>query len=242
MRDAASLSAELYGIGVGPGDPGLLTLEAARVLALVDIVFAPTPREGDSSLAWEIARGAGAVDAELRLLSFPMSRNASELSSSWSEAARQVALELDRGRRAAFVTLGDSSVYSTWSYLRRELTAIRPGTRIEAIPGITALGAAAAKLGIPLVEGDERFALLPLPPELEELDSFLTLVDTLGIYKIGSRLEELSSYLRERGLEDRSHLAVGVGLERERLGAFAEAARGADGYLSLAIVRTGRKR
>jgi precorrin-2/cobalt-factor-2 C20-methyltransferase len=236
------MNVELYGIGVGPGDPGLLTLEAARALASVDIVFAPTPRAGDSSLAWEIARGAGAVKAELRLLSFPMSRDASELSSSWSEAARQVSLELDGGKKAAFVTLGDSSVYSTWSYLRREIAALRPSTVIEAIPGVTALGAAAARLGIPLVEGEERFALLPLPARIGELDSFLNLVDTIGVYKIGSRLDELASYLRERGLEGRAHLAVGVGLERERLGTFAQVARDADGYLSLAIVRTGRKR
>jgi precorrin-2/cobalt-factor-2 C20-methyltransferase len=242
MRDAASLSAELYGLGVGPGDPGLLTLEAARVLASVDLVFAPAPRSGESSLAWEIACAAGAGEAELRLLSFPMSRDATELSASWAEAARQVAVELDRGRTAAFVTLGDSSIYSTWSYLRRELLALRPGTSIATLPGISALGSAAAKLGIPLVEGDERLALIPLPARLDELDFFLSLVDTLGIYKIGARLRELGAYLRSRGLETSSHLAVGVGLPRERLGSFAVAAEGADGYLSLAIVKTGRNR
>jgi len=78
MRADIALSAEIYGIGVGPGDPGLLTIEAARALAAVDIVFAPAPRAGETSLAWEIARAAGAEKAELRLLSFPMSRDATE--------------------------------------------------------------------------------------------------------------------------------------------------------------------
>jgi precorrin-2/cobalt-factor-2 C20-methyltransferase len=242
MRDDTSLSAELYGIGVGPGDPGLLTLEAARVLSAVDVVFAPAPRSGASSLAWDIARAAGADRAELRLLSFPMSRDSGELGDAWAESAREVAAELDREKKAAFVTLGDSSIYSTWTYLRRALERERPGTSITVIPGITALGAAAARLGIPLVEGDERLALLPLPAHIAELDAFLPLVDALGIYKIGSRLGELAAYLRSCGLEASSHLAVGVGLTRERMASFTEAASDADGYLSLAVVRTGRSR
>ena len=242
MRADSALSAEIYGIGVGPGDPGLLTLEAARVLAAVDLVFAPAPRSGETSLAWEIARAAGAEKAELRLLSFPMSRDAAELDAAWAESAGAVAVELDRGRKAAFVTLGDSSIYSTWTYLRRALESRRPGTKIAAIPGITALGAAAARLGLPLVEGEERLALLPLPATAADLDVFLPLVDTLGIYKIGSRLPELADYLRSRGLEEGASLAAGVGLARERLRPFAEAAEGAEGYLSLVIARTGRSR
>lgn len=246
MLDDTALSAELYGLGVGPGAPGLLTLEAARVLERVDLVFAPAPRRGEKSLAWEIAKGAfgdysALGEEKLRLVSFPMTRDPGELSSSWREAAREIATELDRGRKAAFVTLGDPSIYSTWGYLRAELLALRPGTRIATVPGIPAFAAAAAKLGIGLVEADERLLLLPLPPLLEELDALVGAVDTLAIYKIGARLPELADFLREKGLEDSSWLAEGVELPRERLGPFAEVAREAEGYLSLAIVKTGRK-
>lgn len=236
------MSAELYGIGVGPGDPGLLTLEAARILSAVDLVFAPAPREGTSSLALDIAREAGAVKAEFRLLSFPMSRREDELSLAWGSAAREVGAELDRGRRAAFVTLGDSSVYSTWTYLRRSLEEIRPCTLIRALPGITALGAAAARLGLALVEGEDRLALLPLPPHIAELDRLIPMMDTLGIYKIGSRLGELRTYLGSCGLDSSSYLAVGVGLPRERLLGPSEAWDGVEGYLSLAIVKPGMRR
>jgi precorrin-2/cobalt-factor-2 C20-methyltransferase len=241
MLDDTALSAELYGLGVGPGAPGLLTLEAARVLERVDLVFAPAPRRGESSLAWQIAAADRISEEKLRIVSFPMTRDADELSSSWREAARGIAAELDRGRKAAFVTLGDPSIYSTWGYLRAELLALRPSSKIATVPGIPAFAAAAAKLGIGLVEADERLLLLPLPSALGELDALIGAVDTLAIYKIGARLPELADYLRAKGLEGSSWLAEGVELPREKLGPFAEVARKAEGYLSLAIVKTGRK-
>lgn len=245
MRDDTSLKPRLYGVGVGPGDPGLLTLEAARVLSEADLVFAPAPRDGASSLAADIARAAGASLTGLRLVSFPMSKDASELSEAWAASARLVVAELDLGKSVAFVTLGDPSVYSTWTYLRRAVEAERPGTDIRVLPGVTALCAAAAGLGLPLVEGDERLALLPLPGRVADLDAFLPLVDALGIYKIGPRLGELAAYLRSKGLESASYLASGVGLARERLLSFADAGikpDGTDGYMSLAVVKTGAKR
>lgn len=242
MRDDTSLSAELYGVGVGPGDPGLLTIEAARVLAAVDLVFAPAPRDGAESLAAEIAREAGVNMSALRLASFPMSRDPGELRDAWAASARLVTEELARHKSVAFITLGDPSVYSTWTYLRRAVEAQRPGTSIRVLPGVTALSAAAAGLGLPLVEGDERLALLPLPERVSDLDAFLPLVDALGIYKIGPRLGELAAYLRSKGLESSSYLATGVGLARERLSPFIDVGTRpgqTEGYLSLALVKTG---
>lgn len=233
-------SGVLTGVGVGPGSPGLLTLEGARVLAEADVVFAPAPRERAISLAAEIAAGAGMDASKVRTLAFPMSRDREILSEAWREAAIPVAEALDAGLRAAFPTLGDPSVYSTWIYLRRAVESLRPEADLRVVPGIMAAAAAAARLGVPLVEGDERLALLPLPDRVEELDAFLPLVDRLAVYKIGARLPELARWTAERGLDADARLVVGVGLEREKAGMLAELAAQAEGYLSAALIGTGR--
>jgi len=233
--------AVLYGIGIGPGDPGLVTLAAARALAAADVVFAPTARIKDGSLAASIAIGAGADAAKMVELRFPMSRDGAELERAWLAAAEPVAAALDAGKAAAFITLGDPGVYSTWIYLRRAVLSLRPGTETVTVPGVMAANAAAARLGRALVEGDEALALLPLPDPVAALDPLLALVDTIAVYKIGSRLGELAAWAAERGLDDGADLVVGVGLERERAGRLAELAATAEGYLSVAVVSTRRK-
>jgi len=244
----------LYGIGVGPGDPGLMTIKAARlvkdVLASGGVVFAPAAKAGARSLAAEIAAGAGlaseagpggSLAESLVELDFPMTRDSGELERAWREAAAPVVAVLDEGRDAAFLTLGDPGVYSTWGYLRAAVLALRPDAALETVPGVMAMNAAAARLGRCLVEGGERLALVPLPERLEELDAFLGLVDTLAVYKIAGRLGALADWAEARGLE--AGLVVGAGLGRERAGPLVTLARaGAEGYLSAAIVSTGRAR
>jgi precorrin-2/cobalt-factor-2 C20-methyltransferase len=232
--------AEFTGVGVGPGDPSFLTLAGARALAEADLVFTPRPRAAERSLAADIAAGAGMDAAKLRPLTFPMTRDGEELRTAWEAAAEPVVAELSAGRKVAFVTLGDPSTYSTWIYLRRSVERLRPGTRCAVVPGIMAANAAAARLGLPLVEGDERMALLPLPEPVEALDVFLPLVDRLVVYKIGSRLAELARWAEARGLGADANLVAGVGLEREKAGALLSFAAAEDGYLSVALIGTGR--
>jgi precorrin-2/cobalt-factor-2 C20-methyltransferase len=229
---------ELTGVGVGPGSPGLLTLEAFRVLSEVDHIYAPASGKGSRSLAAQIVCGAGIPKGKLRELSFPMTRDEEALREAWSQAARPVVQELYTGKRAAFITLGDPSVYSTWIYFRRAVEKLRPETEITVLPGIMTANAAAARLGIPLVEGDERMALLPLPDPVEKLDAYLPLVDRLVIYKIGSRLGELARWSSSRGLDRDARLVIGVGLEREQAGYLQKLASAAEGYLSVAFIHS----
>jgi precorrin-2/cobalt-factor-2 C20-methyltransferase len=229
--------AELTGIGVGPGAPELLTLEASRLMKDADLVFVPTPNIANRSLAAEIAAGAGLDLEKVRQIEFPMSRDSETLRSSWATAAKPVVEALEQGKVALFLTLGDPSVYSTWIYLRRAVEGLRPGTRFGVVPGIMAANAAAARLGIPLVEGNERMVLLPLPDPVDKLDSYLTLAEQLVIYKIGSRLDALTAWVKARNLGDGAFLAVAVGQKREKAGPLLALAPEAEGYLSLAVVR-----
>lgn len=235
----------LYGIGVGPGDPGLMTIKAARIAERVaasgGAVFAPAAKAGARSLAAEIAAGAGIAPGGFVELDFPMTRDPGELASAWRKAAEPVVAILDSGRDAAFLTLGDPGVYSTWGYLSAAVLSLRPDARMETVPGVMAMNAAAARLGRVLVEGGERLLLVPLPERVDELDAFLGLVDTIAVYKIAGRLGELAAWVGSRGLE--AGLVVGAGLGRERWGDLVELARdGAEGYLSAAVVSTGRGR
>lgn len=232
--------AELTGVGVGPGEPGLLTMEGARVLAEADVVFAPAPRTGGNSLAALIAAGSGLDKRKVVELPFPMTRDGAELERSWTEAAKPVVEAMEAGKKAAFATLGDPSLYSTWIYLRRAVERQRPGTKIVVVPGIMAANAAAARLGVPLAEGDERFLLLPMPDPAADLDAFLPLVDRLAVYKIGARLPELAGWVEERGLADGAMLVSGAGLPRERAGRLTELGTEANGYLSVALIGTRR--
>lgn len=237
----------LYGIGVGPGDPGLMTIKAARLVGSVSasggVVFAPAAKAGARSLAAEIAAGAGiaAAPGGFIELDFPMTRDPGELALAWRAAARPVIEVLDSGRDAAFLTLGDPGVYSTWGYLRAAIHSLRPNVAMETVPGVMAMNAAAACLGRVLVEGGERLLLVPLPERVDELDSFLGLVDTIAVYKIAGRLGELAAWVAARGLD--AGLVVGAGLGRERSGDLVGlAGAGAEGYLSAAVISTGRGR
>ncbi|WP_020611205.1 precorrin-2 C(20)-methyltransferase [Sediminispirochaeta bajacaliforniensis] len=234
-------TAKLIGIGVGPGDPSLLTLAAAQAVKEADIVFTPVSRFSKASLAASIAAGTGIDESKIQKITFPMAKDTETLQKAWSQAAAPVIKALDSGLRAVFLTLGDPSVYSTWIYLRREVEAQQPNAGIAVIPGIMAANAAAARLGLPLVEGKERLALLPLPENLDELDAYLPLADCIVVYKIGSRLEELARWVSERGLAEQAHLVVGVGLEREAAGRLIDLAEKEQGYLSVALIRSRRK-
>jgi len=131
------MSGHLYGIGVGPGDPELLTIKAAKVLGRVDLILAASSTKNDDSLALDIARPHLKPDARVIRLGFPMSRNEDTLQSAWEENARLVLNELEQGHDAAFLTLGDPLLYSTFAYLLRTLRSLAPEQAVTIIPGIT---------------------------------------------------------------------------------------------------------
>ncbi len=146
----------LYGIGVGPGDPELITLKALKVLQRVPHIFASCSPKNTYSLALDIVRchlnGAG-----IEHLPFPMTKDPEVLQEAWEGNARRVLEVLDTGSDAAFVTLGDPLTYSTFGYLLKTLKRLRPSVRVVTIPGITSYSAAAALTHIPLAEGEESF-------------------------------------------------------------------------------------
>jgi precorrin-2/cobalt-factor-2 C20-methyltransferase len=151
---------KLYGIGVGPGDPDLLTLKAVKVLQRVSVVFTAASSKNDYSLALEIARPHIPPDARVHPLAFPMTQDVAAKQDAWAANAAIVADFLNQGHDAAFLTLGDSLTFSTFGYLLRQINARYPEVAVETIPGITSYQASAAALNMPLVEGEESLLVL----------------------------------------------------------------------------------
>lgn len=196
----------LIGVGVGPGDPELLTLKAARVLASSDAILVPvTEGSGPDGGRAESILVAALPDVADRIVRVPfVMRDRTGVtprrSASWAASARAALAAFDDGATTvAFATVGDPSVYSTFSYLAATVTAERPAVRIEVIPGITAMQALAAASRTPLVEGDEVLALVPLKAGVDVLTRVAEVADTCVVYKSGRHLAPLKSLVGEWG-------------------------------------------
>ncbi len=150
----------LYGIGVGPGDPELLTVKAVRTIESVDVIFAASSTKNHHSQAVNIAAPYIPETTAVELLRFPMCRDRDELQTAWQTNARQIITVLQSGKNAAFLTLGDPLTYSTFGYILKYVKQIAPDIPVVSIPGITSYQAAAARLNQPLVEGEEALLVL----------------------------------------------------------------------------------
>lgn len=247
---AAVPDRRLTGVGVGPGDPELLTLKAVRILREADAVFVPTTALDKPSRAEQIVREATGV--EVRRLVFALDDTGgltAARTAAWDEAARTVLAEFGAGAwRVAFATLGDPNLYSTFAYLARTVAEHgRPSVTVQTVPGITAMQDLAARLALPLAEGGEPLTLLPAVGADEEhaLDAVRTALagpGTVVVYKGGRRLGDLIAAVEDAGRIDDAVLGTDLGLPTEQLGPLAaHPADTAAPYFTTLIVPPHRK-
>lgn len=234
----------LYGIGVGPGDPELITMKGARLLAEAKHVFVPKARIKEDSLALEIAsRHIGS--AAVHELVFPMITDKAELARKWDEAAQAVAEVLAKGEDACFVTLGDPMLYSTYIYLIRALLKALPTARIQTAPGVTAFSAVAALTNQPVGEGKEPVTIIPAADDLDSIRKAVNGEGTVVLMKVGKRLNGILDILEEAGVIDNAVFAAYAGQAGERVETNLRSLRDSNpetGYLSTIIVHTGKKK
>ena len=207
----------LYGIGIGPGDPELITVKGANLLQHSRHVFVPKARTATDSLAWSIAGRHAHPAAVVHELVFPMTTDGAELEQRWRESARQVAAVLRSGADACFLTLGDPLLYSTYIYLVRALRQELSGVRVVTVPGVMAFSAAAALAGFPVGEGRKPVTIVPASEDLEQVRRALAGSGTVVLMKIGKRLGEVLKLLEESGVLERSVLVSRAGLPEERI-------------------------
>ncbi|MBI2875398.1 MAG: precorrin-2 C(20)-methyltransferase [Candidatus Tectomicrobia bacterium] len=208
----------LFGIGVGPGDPELLTVKAARILSRVPVVCVPKGKAQGSSLALAVIQEL--IDpGQQQILEchFPMVRDPEEAEEFWQEAARQVLEPLQRGCDVAFVTLGDPLFYSTFIYLYRTIQELDPEIHQEIVPGVSSLHAASAVASLPLGVAGERIAILPATGDRAALRRTLEEFDTIVLLKVSQALDEVVALLETLGLKEKAVFVQKCGMAGERV-------------------------
>lgn len=233
----------LFGIGIGPGDPQLLTLKAVNILKKVDSIFAPKPNIKSTSIAANIIRNYIQKKGKVKEVVFPMTKDKEILGRFWGRAASRVYEELSKGKDVAFVTIGDPFIYSTYIYLLRHIRKLDGGLKVVTVPGISAINAASSLLEVSLACAGERFVVMPLPEDLKKLKSVLLQFDTVVLLKIGKNLGKLISFLKKEGLKNCSFFVRRIGYPEQYIAKdLSFLNEETSGYLSTAIIKPQKSR
>ena len=227
----------LYGVGVGPGAPDLLTLRAVRVLGEVDVILAAASPRNDFSAALDTARPHLRPDVRVQRLEFPMTRDKAVLREAWRVAAQTTRGVLESGQSAAFLTIGDPLVYSTFGYLMRTLGECAPHLRVEVVPGITSFQAAAARTRTVLCENGETLRIIPGINSRQSLEESLQESDTAVILKAYRNLPAIAEALDATQRLDSCLLASHVEQPAESVRQGLGGLEGTPPYMSLILSR-----
>lgn len=234
----------LYGIGVGPGDPELLTVKGARLLASCHHLFVPKPPNAVSSVSLEIVKDYVKSGAEIHEVVFPMTTDPDELARQWDESASRIARVLQTGADVCYLTLGDTLLYSTYIYMLRALRRQLPDVNVVTVPGVSSFSAAAALAEFPLGEGSEPVTVIPTGEDLSNVRKALAKGGTTVLMKIGKRLKRILGLMENAGAVERGVFVSRAGMSGESverdLRRLADEAGAATGNLSVILVR-GRR-
>ena len=224
----------LYGVSVGPGDPQLMTLKAVNIIEKCGVIAVPRT-SGESSLALSIAEQAVDLSGKRKLyFEFPMTADREECEKNYSAIADKLCGELENND-AAFLTLGDISVYSTFSHIGSLVE--KRGFEVEICAGVTSFCAAAALLGEPLCLGSEELHIIPY--SCGDIEKVLELGGTKVIMKAGRRAEELIELIKAKGLSECTKIVSDCGLADEKVYHSADIIGDELGYFTLFIVTDG---
>jgi precorrin-2/cobalt-factor-2 C20-methyltransferase len=231
----------LVGVGVGPGDPELVTVKGVRVLQDAGLVLVPVLDLRDQGRAEATVRANVSHD-RIRRVVFALNERTDRgrREAAWDAAAAQAAAAFSAGAEVvAFATIGDPNVYSTFTYLAESVRALVDGLTVATVPGITAMQDIAARSGTVLCEGRETLTLLPLTAGLTAFRAALAGHDTVVGYKSGRHLPEVLTAVREAGRLDGAVHGACLGLPEEDIRPAAEVT-GSAPYLSVLVVPSKR--
>ena len=215
QRKEDHMRGTFYGIGVGPGDPELLTVKAIKAIEAADVLIAPKTEKKEGSVALEIARHYLKDDIEIVYQVFPMVKDFAEDTGAWEANKAEILALLNAGKNVAFLTLGDPMFYSTYIYVFRLLE--HEDVDIVTIPGIPAFAAIGSRVGRPIVEGNDILAIIPGTADAQRLEEVMAVASSAVVMKVYHNSAEIIDLLRRNNMTKEAVLVSRVGLDDERI-------------------------
>jgi precorrin-2/cobalt-factor-2 C20-methyltransferase len=234
------MSGTLIGVGTGPGDPDLITVKGRDALLRADRVYVPVAASSpvdEPGYAERVVAHHLPHDKPIHRLVFELEKDHRDIA--WARAADIVGDVVAGGGTAAFATIGDPNVYSTFTYLAREVRRLVPDATVETIPGITAMQDLASRTGTVLVEHDEPLTLMPITAGTGRIREAVESGGTLVLYKGGRKIPQIKAVLEEAGALDRAVFGAHLGHADEDVR--AEVPDSPAPYLSTVIVTPDRE-
>ena len=204
-----------YGIGVGPGDPELLTVKAINAIRIAQVIIAPKTEKKDDSVALSIAQPYLRSDVEVVYQTFPMIRDFEKFDKIFENNKAEILRFLQARKNVAFLTLGDPMFYSTYIYVFRLLK--NAGVKIVTIPGIPAFLAISSYIGRPLSFGNDILTVIPATAESEKIANALKFSDTTVLMKVYKNLDEIVNMLKSENMTEKAVLVSRCGLNDENI-------------------------
>ncbi|MEF9918542.1 MAG: precorrin-2 C(20)-methyltransferase [Eubacterium sp.] len=227
-----------YGLGVGPGDPDLLTVKAYKILQSADVIITPTKKMGKPSIAYRIVESHITDHTKVLEMSFPMislSKEREALEIQWKENADEIEKLLNDGKNVVFLTLGDPMVFSTYSYVMEFL--LKRGIEVITLSGVPSFCNLAAQINIPLTQGEESLGVVAMTQPVEEIRQILDAHRNIVIMKVSANNALLAEELEKRGLEKAFVLVSNIGMENQVVVRDIEILKGEIPYLSTLLIK-----
>ena len=225
-------SGTLYGVGVGPGDPELVTLKALRILQTVPVLAWPAPEEGPSLAREIVAQHLPGTQREIPIR-MPLLLAQFPANDVYDKAAREIGAVLAAGDNVAVICEGDPFFYGSFMYLFGRLAGDYP---VEVVPGVSSLTACAAALGTPLSAKNDVLTVVPGPLDAETMKQRLADADAAAIIKVGRHLEKIRSVIDELGLGANARYIERATMSEQRIVPLAEVGDDDAPYFSMILV------
>ncbi|AKP66217.1 cobalt-factor II C(20)-methyltransferase [Companilactobacillus ginsenosidimutans] len=226
---------KFFGIGVGPGDSDLMTVKATKAIKELDILYTPIARKGMKSTALRIATPFVDDSLEIKERKFPMTKDADERQKSWQLVADEVIADVKSGKNVGMLTLGDPSVYSTFSYIQK---LVESQIEIEIVAGISSFSQIAATLKQPLMLDEESLTVIPATKPTEVISKFIDDNQNIVIMKISAKFDEIFDLLNQKSLLNNATIISNASMENENIIQVSELTKQAEiPYFSTMIIK-----
>ncbi|MGK0290117.1 MAG: precorrin-2/cobalt-factor-2 C20-methyltransferase [bacterium] len=228
-----------YGVGVGPGPSGYVSVAAVEALKKCDIIFCPKADYQENSVTQWCLSGIEFANAEIRQIPFKMDPNRDVLKTHYYDLSVTIGEELKQGKNIGYLTLGDPFTFSTYGYTIAALMDLFPELPHKTFPGVTSFATIAAETNFPLGEGKERILILPCPDDAEALQADIESHDVIVLMKIGKRLSMVLDTLKKMNIAEHCVFAKRIGFADEILCSDVStlSAEESLGYLSTMLIR-----